>query len=904
MRRIFLYNIVLPTAIFLLASDVLLAQQATITGEVRHGNERLQAATVSIGNKILVTDQNGEFHFPIQPGKYVIAITHAGYKKMEQEVAIETDNSTNLDFDMVPNEELERVTTLGSRSIIQRSNLNTPVPIDVFTAAQLAKTGQITLTQMLTVCAPSFNTAREVSNESVTLRGLDPQHVLILVNNIRYHNLAELFGGILKGQLGRGSVGNDLNSIPFSAIDKIEILRDGASAQYGSDAIAGVINIQLKKITGKTSIQLHLGQFYEGDGEKFSLGINRGYTLFKKGFVNFSASYRYQASTFRGGIYKGPVYIPYPKKGTRDDSIRARMKDDSIVAARGFNQRAAIDNAGNTKLTSGGLSMNGGLPINAHIDFYWTVMASLRKMDRPGKYFLPKDSDQQKINYALFPDGFQPRFKPNTVDLSAMAGLKGETKSQWRWDYCGSYGSNSVASRIVNTNNVSQSLIMGKSAPTDFYNGKSIYRQLTNDINVGKIYNLQGEIKTFGIGLGAEWRLENYQTLAGEEASYKNYDSSHYATSGTGGIDSASAIDKNRNVLAAYVELESEISTHLLFNTAMRYEYYSDFGGNIAGKLAARYKLSDKFSLRGSISNGFRAPSLQQRYLKSLGWTFKGPARILVTRGIFPNDHYVTDSFGVPSLTAEKSINLGGGFTATMLKHICVTVDAYWIQIKNRVILSSSLDTGTRGVREILSSIPNIKVDQVQFFTNAINTRTRGIDIILDGNWNLGKARLGASLAANFTSTHLFGDITGSEKLPTDTTDIMHTKGLFNIEDRTIIEKGQPDDKIILSISYQRGKTEANIRNTRFGKTTIAPIQNNKILYETFTPKILTDISLSYLIKQWVKVTAGANNIFDVYPDLLKNYDNTNEGRWIYSPEASPFGFNGGYYFVSMSFNF
>ncbi|MEJ7827472.1 MAG: TonB-dependent receptor plug domain-containing protein, partial [Segetibacter sp.] len=282
------------------------------------------------------------------------------------------------------------------------------------------------LTQMLNVAAPSFNASRELLNEPVTLRGLDPQHLLILLNGVRYHNMAWFYGGSLKGQLGRGSVGNDLNSIPFSAIEKVEILRDGAAAQYGSDAIAGVINIRLKESTGKTSIRLHTGQYDKGDGEKFSFGINRGFTIHKKGFLNFSVDYRYQEPTFRGGAYQGTVYRNYPANATRNDSLVVKAIDDSIVKAKGFSRKSVIDNAGTLKISSGGFLVNGGYSLSNNTQLFWTATASERKIWRDAAYRFPKNTNQ--VNLALYPDGYQAKSNPKTVDISTIAGIKSSLK--------------------------------------------------------------------------------------------------------------------------------------------------------------------------------------------------------------------------------------------------------------------------------------------------------------------------------------------------------------------------------------------------------------------------------------------------------------------------------------------
>ena len=882
----------------LFTNNILFSQTTSIKGKVRYGNEVLQAATVSLGNKTILTDHKGEFSIQVKPGTYTIIVTHAGYKKTEQVVTAKDNNTIGVDIEMIPMDQLEGIIMVGSRSKNHRSNLTTPVPIDVFSGDRLVETGQISLTQMLNFLAPSFTASREVSHEPATLRGLDPQHVQILVNGIRYHPMAWWFGGNLRGQLGKGSVGNDLNSIPFPAIEKIEVLRDGAAAQYGSDAIAGVINIILKK-TAETSVNTQIGQFYKGDGEKIIAGLYHGFSLKKKnhpgrqGFLGFSVYYRYQAPTFRGGKYLGMVYYDTTNTNAQEkDSLLAL--DNQRVLDRGFNRRAVADNAGNTKLNSKGISINGGFPINDRTELFLTTLVNSRKLDRGIFFRLP---DSSRINYILYPDGVQPRSKSNTVDITAIAGVRGKTKNELHWDISSSYGINSLRSSSTNSYNVTQTLIMGANAQTSFYNGTDIFKQLTNDINFSKQFlTKSNQFKTVNLGWGAEWRLENYHTKLGEEASWKNYDTVNYRQVS---ISDTNIVNKSRNVLGAYVELESEFKNNLLFNIAGRYEYYSDFGGNIAGKLATRYKLSPKMLLRASVNNGFRAPSLQQRYFTAINYALNS-RREGVLSGIFPNTHEVVRALNVPLLTAEKSLNISGGLTSTFLKSINLTVDAYWIQIKNRIVVSGAFVRQPGNTLDgILDFYPELDaVNQIIFFSNAINTRTKGIDIVLDGYWHNTKESFGISLATNFNSTRLYGAVKTSDKISTISGS---SNTLFNSEERTRIEKGQPGSKIILSATYKTGKIKFNVRNTRFGKTTIALLG---VPEENFSSKILTDVSLTYSLKRWATFAIGVNNIVNIYPDRLKHYENTFQGGWVYSPEASPFGFNGGYYFVNMSFNF
>ena len=885
----------------LLHTTLAVAQEGIIKGKVTNGNENIHAATVSLGNNSTLTDVNGEFSFIVKAGKYTLTITHAGYNTLQEHVSVLPGTEQKLFYSLNSAIQLGEVVILGSR-FVERNNLNTAVPVDVFSADRLRETGQVSLTQMLNFLAPSFTASREVLNEPATLRGLDPQHVLILIDGIRYHPMAWMFSGGLKGQLGKGSVGNDLNSIPFPAVEKIEVLRDGAAAQYGSDAIGGVINIVLKKNAG-TSFQTQFGEFYKGDGAKFTAGLYHGF-LFKKknqengqhGFMNISGYYRSQAATFRGGTYEGLIYLTYPTNANHDDSLRIKQQDDQLVSTRGFNRNAVADNAGNTGIMSGGFVMNSAVPLNSRVELFATTIVNSRKLNRAVFFRLPRDSS--RINYILYPDGVQPRGRSNTVDVSAIAGIKGKTGKELSWEIISNYGINSVKGFSTNSYNVTQTFILGKNAQTSFNTGTDVFEQLTTDINLSKqLLQKTNQPMLLNIGWGGEWRIENYQTKLGEEAWWKNYDTANFPLVNEPGKENI--LNKSRNVLGAYVELESEFKNSLFFNIAGRYEYYSDFGGNLAGKIAARYKLFAKLLLRASVNNGFRAPSLQQRYATSVTEGLN-TRRETIVGGTFPNTHEVTRALNIAQLTAERSINISGGVTSAITKNISLTVDAYWLQIKNRIVLSGNFVRRPGNTLDsILDLYPNLQaVNQVAFFSNAINTKTKGIDIVLDGYWANKKESLGIKLAANFNSNRLYGPVKTSDKLSTIAGS---SATLFNSEDSTRIERGQPGSKIILFITYKKSKTKLTICNTRFGKTTITPLGLPK---ETFPSKIITDVSVTYLLKPWLTCTVGANNIANVYPGRLKNHENTFQGGWIYSPEASPFGFNGGYYYLGIVASF
>ena len=882
----------------LLNACLVTAQEGRLRGKVSSEKEPLIAATVSLGEKTMVAGPDGKFSFSERPGSYALTITHAGYKTIERDLNIKADSTIEVEFLMEPAGILDGVVVISSRSSMQRSSINTPVPVDVFSSKVVRQTGQSSLVQMLNFVSPSINVSRELLNEPISFRNLDPQHVLITLNGMRYHNQALFYNGAPKGSVGKGSVGNDLNSIPFSGIEAVEILRDGASAQYGSDAIAGVVNLRLKQATGKTEMNLHTGQYYKGDGEKFSIDAYRGFSLLNKGFVSVAGSFQFRKPTYRGGVYDDRIYK------------NNKQEDDSLILVKKFDRKKVIGNIGNIQQWNAGILVNGAYKVRQGTELYATASFSIKKLRREAEYRFPKDTGQ--VNRFLFPHGLTPISTPITRDLTLTAGVKGKSKNQWQWDIATSFGNNTLVSQFAKSNNASQTYL-GENAPTKFKTGSQVYNQFITDLNFSKKYKgLPGHISLFNLGWGMELRWENFKTGAGEEASYSDPDTSlntntQAGAQGNVGILPKDVVNEDRIVTGAYIDMETEVKNKFLLNLAGRYEYYDDFGSNLAGKLALRYKVLPGLSVRASLGNGFRAPSLQQRYSKSIQNAYilgAGGVWIPSIKGIFPYDTDVARAFNIPAPKAEKSVNISGGFTGSISSPIRFTVDAYWIQIRDRVVLTGVFDTTDAEVKTILENVSaqtGTKVEQVQFFANAISTHTKGIDVVLSGNWNYPKSALGIVLAANLSNTQLIGKIKTTDKLKNDSL-------LFNIEEKTRLEKGQPRSKIILNLDYKTSNFIFNIRNTQFGKTASTTLLKSRggaidTLYESFSSKIITDISVSFNRKCF-SITTGVNNVFDVYPDRLKNYGNTQQSRLIYSPEASPFGFNGGYYYLSIGLNF
>lgn len=888
--------------VYLLAVQICQAQNGTVKGKISDETEALQAATISLGNKTTVSNRNGEFSFSIQPGKYILTISYAGYQKMEQEIMVAGSSEQYFEFKLKPSDQLDQVIILGSRAGKHRSNLNTPVPVDLIQLSKLPER-QIELTRIIENAIPSFHATplgfRE-GKQSVpaSLRGLGPERTLVLLNGRRLHSMASPW---TFGIIGFGAVGVDLNAIPSTAIETIEVLRDGASAQYGSDAIAGVINLQLQKSTGINSVQLRTGEYYKGDGQSTSFSFNRGFIFLKKGFFNFTAQARFNDYTQRNGEYNGTVYYNIPSNTTSAQKDSIRTLDNLKVIGRGFDRKHHRP-IGDNRVLNTGFSVNGGYSLNKKTNLDWAVVWNYRDCSdiSSNGYRYPKDSSTM-VNIQLYPDGFLPSIRTKMPDISLTGGINGVTRSGWKWNAGIIYGKNAVMMDVYNTNNASQ-FFLGKDAPTRFYTGKQMFSQLSNTINFCKDLLTKWKFtKSLNLAFGTEFRMERYRIMEGEEASWKNYSLNSKkigGAQGQAGFQPGNAVNKERQVIGIYAEAETEQYKKVLLNLATRYEHYSDFGSSLAGKIALRYKISRHISWRASINNGFRAPALQQRYY-SLITSITRSSGVLARTITFTNESDGAKAFGISNLKAEKSVNLSTGFTSAISKNISVTIDAYWIQVKDRIIYSGGIADNYAEVRTILNNLGYSDVQNVRFFSNAINTRTRGLDIVIINNWQLNKSALEISLAANFNRTSLYGTILYAKNLPDNEN---YRNLLVNREERCRVEDAYPRDKIFLNILYSIGKWRLNSNFSGYGRVTQKandPIGNPD---EILSPKLVTSYNINYQLNSGVSITAGAENLFNVYPDKVRYPANSTSGLVIYNPNFAAFGCNGGYYFLNMAF--
>jgi iron complex outermembrane receptor protein len=864
-----------------------------------------------------ITDSQGAYSLNLNAGTYKVRYSFIGYETKVQEVTV---GNEPMILDVTLEESvtsLADVVVIGSRSTAVRTNIETPVPVDIISAKELQSTGQIEPTQMINLVAPSFNSARQTVADGTdhidpaTIRGLGPDQVLTLVNGKRRHNQALIN---VNGTVGRGSVGTDLNTIPTAAIERIEVLRDGAASQYGSDAISGVINIVMKKEAG-TSANAHWGRQYAGDGQNLNFGLYHGFKVGQKGIISAAVDLRFRGATNRAGDYTGPVYTRWDN--VNDLALRQQrfQQDQAQIRQNNFDLSNNML-IGNSQVDNYGGMLNGNIPIKGKTTFYFTGILNYRNGQAAGFYRYPFQTTQ--VISELYPNGFLPQIASTIWDRSWLMGISGEFGNGWKWDLSNVYGGNSFRFDVNNSNNASQ-FALGRNAQTSFYAGQLGFNQNTSDFSVSKDFGKQIGLQTFNVAGGLNFRTDNYSIKEGEEASWRNYAPTSGRVGGAQvfpGFQPANAVNQNRTVFGAYIDLESDLTKNLLVNLAGRFENYSDFGSNFAGKLSARYKFAEAFSLRAAISNGFRAPSIHQRYFSAVSTVFVSVAGQLEPRqqGTFRNDGPVAAAFGIPSLKAERSTNLSLGFTSQIAKNVTLTVDAYQIDIKDRIVLTSSFVRGTSGtglqIANILDGAGQRDVNSAIFFTNAVNTRTQGIDIVLSANPQIGNGTLGITLAGNMNKTEVQGTPQVSATLPPD----QFGNQIFNRLERARLELAQPRSKFTLGFNYRAGKFGANLRITRFGQVeTYDPADPR--LDEVFTPKFVSDLSVSYKVAKFLQIVVGANNILDTYPDKLQKIqaltatntialDNSSFGRFVYSRNATQFGFNGGYYYASLNVNF
>ncbi len=966
-------NIVI-TGLFCLISCSILAQSISISGRVVDGaGEALSSASVTIKGTLrgTLTDSDGYYSINANTND-ILVFSFVGFKA--KEVLIEDNPVINVTLDEQLN--LGEVLVIGSRNK-SRTVLETAVPIDVLDVSELlAESPHVNLNQLMNYVLPSFTSSPQIVADGTdhidpaSLRGLGPDQMLILINGKRRHTSALLN---VNGTPGRGSVGTDLNAIPAAAIERIEVLRDGAAAQYGSDAIAGVINIILKKDTNNLDISVQSGtqasangNNFEGgiDGEDFQLNVNRGLAIGNQGgFVNITGSINTRNRTSRSGEFTGEIYNGYNAiewvafqnganlqalqtdltaiqqyaagvthfstdlkssiaAATDIATIQGLLSDgdgnpvdytDAELVARGLNRGDFRMNIGQPEYREGKLFANFELPIGESTLYSFAGISNRRSI---GFAFYRRPT-QERAYTPLAIDGFRPEGHTFVKDRSFVIGIR-QNISGWDTDLSTSIGANTFKFWAANSLNAT----MQGASPRLFDSWNNFFQQTTSNFDVTR--NWPEIFAGLNVAFGAEYRIENYRILEGEEASWATYDVNgnvvtdfnqladslkvldFFGRPRVGGAQAfpgfspLNAVDDYRQNFAGYFDFEFDFTENLFVGTAIRYENYSDFGSTLNFKLATRIKVTESLSVRASTSTGFRAPSLHQLNFSSISTQFDSQGigqQVLTAR----NTSTVVQNLGVPQLKEETSISASGGFTL-LLSDLGVTlsIDGYYTGIEDRIVLTNQFsqdDFIENGDDNIASILEGARANKLQFFTNAIDTETMGIEAVAShqtrvfGNWIWTN-----DLAFSYSQTERVGEINTSDLLAD------YEEIYFDGFSGVLLEGAIPQTKMNLSKSLSNKNWTFSMRNAYFGEVTEAETHqvNSVNVHPVYSGKVITDVSVIYRYSPQLSITFGANNLLDIYPDK-RPQSLTSGNQFIYSRRISQFGSNGRYMFTKVN---
>lgn len=750
---------------------------------------------------------------------------------------------------------LDQVQVIGSRRV-GGSETQTMLPVDIIPMEKSASQGaQFDLAQTLQFISPSFNSTRQTGADgadhvdSAALRGLGSDQTLVLLNGKRRHttSLVNLFGA-----RNRGNTGTDFNTIPLLAVEQVEVLRDGAAAQYGSDAIAGVINVSLKRDLGCEGIAGY-GEYSRGDGENY---LGSAYCGFAIG---------------DGGVFAATIeYLDRDRSNRATDINPMRIIGDSKVENATF-------------------FINGEVPVGDLVRVYFN--GGYQERDGSAAAFarggIDSDDIPSRNSAAMFPDGFVPFINSDIEDRSATLGARWEV-GEWRADLSATYGYNRFLFDISNTLNASIANLnvlqggLGLS-PTRFDAGGFEFRQSTTNLDFTRYFD--SVFQGLNVAFGGEFRDENYKIFAGEPGSFNDVDGPGGGNGGSQGFPGFQPVDETdtgRHSWAGYLDLEADLNDRLVVGAAGRFENFSDFGSTLDGKVSFGFRATDEFLFRGSASTGFRAPSLQQRLFSSTFTDFVSgvPVDVLLARNGGP----VAEAAGIPDLDEETSTSVSLGFTWQAMDNLAVTLDAFRIDIDDRIVLSGRFDDSDPNIGDILNGLG---VGEAQFFVNSIDTKTRGIDLTVAHDTALGAGTLNTYLAFNFTDTDV-------KKINAPPSLIGREDVLVEDRERRFIEQGGPRSKGTLTFDYSQGRWNGIWRFIYFGEQTLGTFSGPPEPNQKYDARLSADVSLTYSFSDNAKLTVGGANIFDQFPSK-QNPDETDNGHIF---ESVQFGLNGAAWFA------
>lgn len=921
------YTLKINTLLFFALLTVnVFAQTQKLTGLVQSNNENILGATVRTNDGISQsTDAQGAYTIDVTANTKSITVSYVGYKSVTKNITEAINNVLNFDLDATS---LDEVVVVGSRAV-PRSNLETPAPVDVIDIKNLTKdVAQVSLNQILNYVAPSFNSNTQVISDGTdhidpaSLRGLGPDQVLVLINGKRRHTTSVVN---INGTFGKGSVGTDLNAIPTAAIKRIEILRDGAAAQYGSDAIAGVINIILEDNVQELRASATYGGFASKnaenkfDGQSVQANLNFGLPLGDRGgYINFSGSYDFREPTNRQKEFTGVIFNDYNNPTDYPSPTGANVTDAEL-AKRGLTRADFVSRIGQAQTRGGALFFNSAIPLRENAEFY--AFGGLNYRNGESAAFRRQPAQITQNISEIYPLGFLPLIVTDNYDQSFATGIKGKI-GNWNADFSNSFGRNAIDFKTENSLNAS----LLKASPTSFDDGGYRFAQNTTNFDVNRFF--EQTLAGINVAFGLEHRYENYKILAGEEASYADYGKairvgtdgaanpilipnfqgnvqtrfaanvSAYASGAQafGGFRPDNAIKESRSSIAAYGDVEINFTPSFLLTGALRFENYSDFGSTLNWKISTRYKIDERFNFRAAASSGFRAPSLHQRYFNATSSLFVDGQ--IINSGTFTNDSRPAQLLGIPSLKQETSHSYSAGLTGNFGK-LKATIDGYYIRINDRIVYTGNF-TGSNAAgaseqdKEIYSLLQTANASSARFFANAIDTETKGLDVVLTYNENIGKGTLRTDLSGTFVKTNILGEVNSSEKLAGK------ENIYFDQASRIYLESAVPRQKINLSFNYTLDKFNVFLRNVYFGE--VEGATNVDADRQTFGGKVVTDLSLGYQLTKNLKWTVGANNLFDVYPDKVRDGSSLQgAGYFLYSRTGQQFGFNGRFAFTRLA---
>jgi iron complex outermembrane receptor protein len=838
------------------------------------------------------TDATGNFKLNAEVGETLV-FSFVGFKTKEVKVGTSATMSIVLDEETA---QLSEVVIVGARFAKPRTDVDRPVAVDVISAKDIQSSGQMDLGQAINYTAPSFTAVKFGINDSApfvdpaSLRGLGPDQVLVLVNNKRRHKVSFLS---INDGVGKGQVGTDVNVVPSLSLKRVEVLRDGAAAQYGSDAIGGVINMELNDASSGGAVSIYTGIGHSTpnldvkgiippktvtDGLTYNLAANFGLKLGKKGFINTTISYAHTDGYDRSGTYKASAgfYVKDP------------VADAALVAQNNINLDRAI--LGSAENTTTGIFINAGVPINDHWKFY-TFGGYTNKYVVTGVFTRPPSNTKRSV-LSIFPNGYNPIAPATLQDYSLTAGLKGTLGKEWSLDFSVGQGGNQVDFKAKNTVNPS----LGAASPTEFYVGQTAVSQTLVNVDVAKSFN-KDSYPNLNVAAGTEFRYETFKQTAGDEASWiagPLKATKDVGSSGREGFSPATAGSWNRTNIGLYLEGESDITKNFLLGSAIRFENYSDFGSDFSYKFNTRLRIAEPFSVRASVSRGFRAPSMvQSHYSNFVNISFDNAGNSIINP-IIPSTSELAKLIGVDGLKKETSLDYSLGITSKIGDHFTLTADLYQIDVDNRIMLSGNID---------VSKIPAFKAagfpQTANVFVNAIDTRTNGLEIVAN-YWT--KFGSGHKLTLNAAYSSMVTTLRNTRTTSTGVVVADKVAALY-------ITDGLPKDKLIASATLDLSKFSFMTRVSNFGEVSdplatlaVAPTDPSAPTYQVFSSKTLFDLSVTYRLTSKLSFTAGANNLFDIYPDLLQVPQTTNEV--IFSRRTNQFGTQGRFLNFSVNYKF